>query len=178
MLRSASRVLAKMIIVAVCVPVLPLAAKRAPDPAFRTLEGQKQNLSSLRGQVVVVNFWATWCTPCQEELPRLAQIAASYEGKPVRFVLISIDNQKDRAKIPRVLKRLGVDLESWVNADTDTLAGFGLGNIVPGTVVLDRDGAIVARVMGEARVEDVRQPVDWVLGGKRGPPPAGLTRRY
>jgi len=153
-------------------------AKRAPDPGFKSLDGQARKLSSLRGQVVVVNFWATWCGPCQEELPRLSKIAESYAGKPVRFVLISIDEPKNRAKIPAVLERLHVQLESWDDADTDTMDRFGLGNIVPGTAILDEQGEVVARVMGEAREEDVRGAVDWLLGGRSGTAPAALTKRY
>jgi thiol-disulfide isomerase/thioredoxin len=158
--------------------VLPAMAKRAPDPGFKSLDGQSRKLSGLRGKVVVVNFWATWCGPCQEELPRLSRIAASYAGQPVEFVMVSIDAPKDRARIPGVLARLHVAAESWVGADTDTLAGFGLGDIVPGTVVLDADGQVVARIMGEAREEDVRGAVDWLLGGKAGAAPAALTERY
>ena len=150
-----------------------MVAKHAPDPAFKSLDGQTRKLSSLRGQVVVVNFWATWCGPCQEELPRLSQLAQSYAGKPVRFVLISIDEPKDRAKISAVLERLHVSLESWDDADTDTMDHFGLGNIVPGTAILDEKGEVVARIMGEAREEDVRNAVDWMLDGKIGPAPAG-----
>ena len=153
-------------------------AKRAPDPGFKSLDGQPRKLSSLRGQVVVANFWATWCGPCQEELPRLSQLAASYAGKPVRFVLISIDEPKNRSKIPAVLERLHVSLESWDDADTDTMDRFGLGNIVPGTVIVDQSGEVIARIMGEARDEDVRGAVDWLLGGKTGPGPAALTKRY
>ena len=157
---------------------LPLAARKAPDPAFKSLDGKTHKLSSLRGQVVVVNFWATWCGPCQEELPRLDGIADSYAGKPVAFVLISIDEPKNRNKIPGVLERLHVARESWIGADTDTMAGFGLGNIVPGTAILDQDGNVVARIMGEAREADVRGAVDWILGGMNGPAPPPLTRRY
>ncbi len=160
------------------IAAVPLAAKRAPDPVFKTMDGQSRKLSSLHGQVVVVNFWATWCGPCQEEMPRLSQLAASYAGKPVSFVFISIDEPKDRAKIPATLAKLHVSLDSWVNADIDTLDRFGLGNIVPGTIVLDEQGEVVARVMGEAKEEDVHQPVDWVLSGKTGPAPAALTKRY
>ncbi len=152
--------------------------KRAPDPAFRALDGQTRKLSALRGQVVVVNFWATWCGPCQEELPRLSRLSESYSSKPVRFVLISIDEPKNRAKISAVLDRLHVPLESWDDADTDTMDRFGLGNIVPGTAILDDKGEVVARIMGEARDEDVRAAVDWLLGGKAGPEPAALTKRY
>jgi thiol-disulfide isomerase/thioredoxin len=157
---------------------IPMVAKHAPDPAFKSLDGHTQKLSALRGQVVVVNFWATWCGPCQEELPRLSQLAASYAGKPVRFVLVSIDEPKDRAKIRQVLGRLHVDLESWDDADTDTMKDFGLGDIVPGTVILDERGDVVERIMGEAHEEDVRNAVDWLLGGKVGPAPEALTKRY
>ena len=161
-----------------CLLPKPLMARRAPDPAFKTLNGQTRRLSALHGQIVVVNFWATWCGPCQEELPRLSQIAASYAGKPVAFVFISIDAPKDRAKIPAALARLHVDFDSWVGADTDTLDRFGLGNIVPGTLVLDENGEPVARVMGEAKENDVRKPVEWLLGGKQGDPPPALAKRY
>jgi thiol-disulfide isomerase/thioredoxin len=153
-------------------------AKRAPDPGFKSLDGQTRKLSSLRGQVVVVNFWATWCGPCQEGLPRLSQLAGSYAGKPVRFVLISIDESKNRAKIPAVLERLHVSLESWDDADTDTMDRFGLGNIVPGTAILDQNGEVIARIMGEARDEDVRTAVDWLLAGRSGPAPPAMTKRY
>ena len=152
-------------------------AKRVPDPTFKTLDGQSHKLSTLRGQIVVVNFWATWCGPCQEELPRLSQIAASYSGKPVSFVFISIDEPKNRSKIPSALTKLHLDFTSWIGADTDTLDSFGLGNIVPGTLILDETGAPVARIMGEARQDDVRKPVDWLLEGKKGDPPQALTKR-
>lgn len=165
--------------IALCLTLIPTLvwAKRVPDPSFKTLDGQSHKLSALRGQIVVVNFWATWCGPCQEELPRLSQIAASYSGKPVSFVFISIDDPKDRSKIPSALTRLHVDFTSWVGADTDTLDSFGLGNIVPGTLVLDESGQAVARVMGEAKEEDVRKAVDWLLSGKKGDPPPALTKR-
>jgi thiol-disulfide isomerase/thioredoxin len=155
-----------------------VCAKRVPDPTFKTLDGQSHKLSTFRGQIVVLNFWATWCGPCQEELPRLSQIAVSYSGKPVNFVFISIDDPKGRSKIPATLTKLHVDFTTWVGADTDTLASFGLGNIVPGTLILDDAGQPVARIMGEAREEDVRTPVDWLLNGRKGDPPQALTKRF
>src|SRR6266567_1704569 len=160
------------------VTVAPMAARRAPDPSLRSLDGHTRKLSALRGKIVVVNFWATWCGPCQEELPRLAQIAETYAGKPVEFVLISIDAPKDRAKIPSVLDRLHVPQASWVGGDTDLMDRFGFGDIVPGTAILDDQGEVVARIMGEARENDVRQAVDWLLSGKSGPPAPALTKRY
>jgi thiol-disulfide isomerase/thioredoxin len=178
MSKSRRRLLLHVVGLCVCFSSMGAGAKRAPDPAFKALDGQTRKLSELRGQIVVVNFWATWCGPCQEELPRLSNIAESYAGKPVRFVLISIDEPKNRARIPAVLGRLHVGLESWDDADTDTMDRFGLGNIVPGTAILDEKGEVVARIIGEAREEDVRGTVDWLLGAKTGPAPPPLTKRY
>jgi thiol-disulfide isomerase/thioredoxin len=177
MFATTLRKLQKGMVFALVALAAPMMAKHAPDSGFKTLDGQTRRLSSLRGQAVVVNFWATWCGPCQEELPRLAQIAGTYTGKPVAFVFISIDSTKDRAKIPASLAKLHFTSESWVGADTDTLDRFGLGDIVPGTVVLDERGEIVARITGEAKEEDVRVAVDWLLGGKQGPAPPALTKR-
>ena len=172
------RRLLRTAVVAVCCGAAAVSfARSAPDPAYKTLDGRTQKVSALRGKVVVVNFWATWCTPCQEEMPRLAKMAADYAGKPVAFVFISIDEPKDRGKVPAALEKLHFTQESWVGGNTDIMADFGLGDIVPGTAILDERGQIVARVMGEARDEDVRTPVDWLLNGKVGPAPAALTKR-
>jgi thiol-disulfide isomerase/thioredoxin len=156
----------------------PAYAKRAPNLDLKDLQGHSQKLASLRGQIVVVNFWATWCGPCQEELPRLSKLAQSYSGKNVRFLAVSIDAAKDRAKVQHALEKANVTLETWVGADTDTLGGFGLGDIVPGTAILDEHGEIIARIMGEARDEDVQTAVDWLLSDRSGPAPAALTKRY
>jgi len=167
-----------MLLLGLSLPSASVFGKRVPDPTFKALDGQSHKISALRGQIVVVNFWATWCGPCQEELPRLTRIAASYSGQPVSFVFVSIDAPKDRPKIPATLVKLHVDFTSWIGADTDTLADFGLGNIVPGTVILDESGQPVARIMGEAKEDDIRKAVDWLLGGRKGDAPEPLTKRY
>ncbi len=153
-------------------------AKRAPNLELKDMNGHSQKLASLRGQIVVVNFWATWCAPCQEELPRLSKLAQGYDGKNVRFVAVSIDAAKDRPKIQPALEKADVTFETWVGADTDTLASFGLGEIVPGTAILDERGEIIARIMGEAHDDDVRTAVDWLLSDRSGPAPAAVTKRY
>lgn len=83
-------------------PVLA-SGRRAPDLKLENLQGQARKLSALRGHIVVVNFWATWCGPCQEELPRLSKLAQQWAGKDVRFVAVSIDDRKDQAKIDFLL---------------------------------------------------------------------------
>jgi len=153
-------------------------AESVPKLSLKDLSGQTQKLSALRGKVVVINFWATWCEPCQEELPRLSKLAQSYAGKNVQFVAVSIDAARDREKIEPLLRRLNVNLDVWTGADLDTLEKFGLGNVVPGTMVIDETGQIVTRVMGEARDGDVRTPLDWVLQGRFGSAPSPIVKRY
>ena len=154
------------------------SAESAPRLSLKDLSGRTQKLSSLRGKVIVLNFWATWCEPCQDELPRISKLAQSYAGQDVQFVAVSIDAAKDREKIEPLLRRLNVDLDVWTGADLDTLEKFGLGNVVPGTLVIDEKGQVVTRVMGEARDEDVSSPLDWLIQGRIGPAPPPLLKRY
>ncbi|HEX6494888.1 MAG TPA: TlpA disulfide reductase family protein [Acidobacteriaceae bacterium] len=153
-------------------------AKRAPNFIAKDLSGQSQKLSSLRGHIVVLSFWATWCGPCQEELPRLSKLSQQYAGKPVQFVAASIDSPKDRTKIQPFLAKNNIALNVWIGPDSGILQDFGLGDIVPGTVVIDENGEIVGRIMGEAQDQDVRSRVDWLLNERQGPAPEPLTKRY
>jgi hypothetical protein len=98
--------------------------------------------------------------------------------KKVQFVAVSIDVARDREKIEPLLRHLNVDLDVWIGAELDTLEKFGLGNVVPGTVVIDEKGQAVTRVMGEARDEDVRTPLDWLIQGRIGPAPPPIFKRY
>lgn len=154
------------------------SAKRIPNIEFKALNGSTQNTSSLRGSIVVISFWATWCAPCKEELPRISALSQSYAGKPVRFIAISADEQKDHAKIETYVQQQKLAMEIWTGADLDTLDRLALGNVLPATVVFDEQGEIIARIMGEAHDEDIQHAVDWILGNKAGAPPAPITKRY
>ena len=157
-------------------------AAKAPNLKLKDLAGQSQELSALHGQIVVVNFWATWCGPCQEELPRLRALAKAWDGKSVEFVAVSIDSPKDEAKIAPLLQRLHVDpggnFAVWEGSSQYAMQSFGLGGVVPDTVVIGPKGEIVTRIEGEARDADVRTAVEWLLNGRQGPAPASIVRRY
>lgn len=155
-----------------------VGAKRVPSLKLKDLTGQTVTLASLRGHIVVLSFWATWCAPCQEELPRLSTISKTYAAQNVRFIAVSIDDKKDIHKIQIFLQKHDISLDVWTGANADTLDRFGLGNIVPGTVILDENGYAIARIMGEARENDIRSAVDWLLDQRKGPAPTPMTRRY
>jgi thiol-disulfide isomerase/thioredoxin len=153
-------------------------AKGIPNLALKDLAGHPQKLSELRSQIVVLSFWATWCGPCREELPRLSKLSEEFSGKKVHFVAVSIDEAKYRAKIEPYLTKQNINLDVWVGGDADLLTRFGLGDIVPATLILDEQGQVITRIMGEAKDEDVRSRLDWLLNGRQGPAPEQKLKRY
>lgn len=161
----------------------PMAeAKRTPNLEFKNLAGQTQKLSDLRGSITVVNFWATWCGPCREEMPLLSRLTQEYAGKKVRFIAASADespeSKKNRARIDFYLNAQKPPMEIWLGADLDMLDKLDLGNVLPATVILDEQGAIIARIEGEAREQDLKVPLDWLLNGRSGPAPTPVVKHY
>lgn len=154
------------------------AAKNVRKLAFRDLDGNKVRLSDYQGQIVVLNFWATWCGPCKEELPRLGQIAQQYADRHVAFVLASIDEPKKLPVVRDFVIQQKVTLPVLVGASTDMLNEFSGTYVVPATLIIDQDGEIVRAINGEAREEDVKEALDWLLKGKTGPRPADRVKRY
>jgi thiol-disulfide isomerase/thioredoxin len=168
-----------LVLCMVCLfPVRTADAKGAPNLTLKDLSGHTQQLSELRGQVVVLSFWATWCTPCREELPRLSALRAEFAGRKVHFVAVSIDDAKDRVKIEPYLANQNIHLDVWVGGNADLLGRFGLGDIVPGTLILDEQGQVITRIMGEAKDEDIRSRLSWLLNGRQGPVPEQKLKRY
>lgn len=124
---------------------LPAYAEVDPSWTLRDLDGQTVSLQDLRGRVVLINFWATWCVPCIAEMPELEALAGSLEGAPVDVLLVSDEPLDD---IYAFLSQHGGDLPVY-RADgpaPPALQSYGL----PTTFVLDPDGAIVFKYVGAA----------------------------
>ncbi|MGB6975688.1 MAG: TlpA disulfide reductase family protein [Terracidiphilus sp.] len=157
----------------------PLAqAKRAPNFELKDLDGHTHHLAELHGSIVVLNFWATWCGPCREELPMLTHLSKVYAPEHVRFIAASADESKDREKVSQFVSAHNVGMDVWVGADLDMLDSAKLGNELPATLILDADGNIITRIKGEAREKDVRDALDWILGGEKGPAPPAVVTHY
>jgi thiol-disulfide isomerase/thioredoxin len=152
------------------------AAVPEPAASLTALDGSPHAIRELRGHPAVVNFWATWCGPCREEMPLLQKMADAYAAKGVAFVAISIDQPAARAKIPAMVARRGLHIPVWTGASMDTLKQLQLGEIVPATLVLDENGDVIGRIEGEARERDIRTRLDWILGGKSGKPPKSVQK--
>jgi|SRR5438552_18425878 len=154
------------------------ATQSARKVTLRDLNGSKVRMADYQGRIVVLNFWATWCGPCKEELRRLREMAQRYAGQNVAFVLASIDEQKKLDAVRNYVAQQSITLPVWVGANVDLLEQLSGTNVVPATLIIDDRGEIVRAVNGEAREEDVMGAVDWLLGGKKGPPPSDRVRRY
>jgi len=174
-MKPVARILAAAVLAASFVPAF---AKPVPDIHFKDLAGHTQKLADLRGSITVVTFWATWCTPCQDELPKLSQLRQEYAAKGIRFVAISIDEQKDYKKIEPFLHKQNINLDVWTGGDADTLARLHLGDEVPATIILDKNGEPAGRVLGEAHPEDIGIYLDWLLDNRSGEAPQPVIKRY
>ena len=153
-------------------------ARNVRKLSMRDLNGGKVRISDYQGRVVVLNFWATWCGPCKEELPRLGTMAQEYASKNVAFVLASIDEPKKLPAVRDYVNEQKIALPVWVGATVDLLEQLSGINVVPATLIVDEQGEIVRAINGEARVEDVKEAVDWVLNGKQGQAPTERVRHY
>lgn len=128
----------------------PTEGKPAPDFTLKTLAGQEVSLSSLRGKVVLLNFWATWCPPCREEIPSMVRLNEAMAGKPFQMLAVSIDDGGKDA-VEAFLKRGGYNLPALLDPGQKVGAMYGITG-VPETFVIDPKGVILKKVIG---------PIDW-----------------
>src|ERR1051325_6896929 len=124
---------------AVAVAALLSPAKDLPkaELGLKDSSGQRVRLSDLRGKLVVLNFWATWCGPCKAEMPMLVEAEKKYGSRGVVFIGASLDEPKTRSKIPEFLAAHQVAFPVWVGASGDDLDRLGMGPAGPATPVLD-----------------------------------------
>ncbi|MDA8129148.1 MAG: TlpA disulfide reductase family protein [Betaproteobacteria bacterium] len=130
---------------------------------FPDMQGRPQPLAQWRGRTVVLNFWASWCAPCREEIPDFVDLRSRYQPKGVEFVGIAIDNQ---ANVAQFLQRVPVNYPILIGEGAAQNLSRRLGNTpgaLPYTVVLDRDGRVVLRHLGRlprATLEDTLRKLD------------------
>jgi peroxiredoxin len=118
-------------------PLAPTAP--APDFTLRTLDGQKLRLGEQRGRVVLVNFWATWCGPCRQEMPHLNKLYEKYKSSG--FVLLGVNVDDDTRQAAGVADKLGVKFPVLPDADKRVSRQYDL-SAMPSTVLIDRDGKV------------------------------------
>ena len=135
-----------------------LFALELPDTA-----GVKQPLKQWRGKILVVNFWATWCEPCREEMPEFARTQSELGPRGVQFVGIAVD-QAD--KVSRFAKEINLNYPALVGGYEAMELSRSLGNelvALPFTIVIDRNGRIANTHLGPMKPQQLRSILDKML---------------
>jgi thiol-disulfide isomerase/thioredoxin len=160
---------------AVLAPVAAMAAgapdvgQAAPALVVAELNGQPFDLATLRGKVVIVNFWATWCSPCRAEMPALDAFYRKYHEQGVELLGLSIDDSHDRGDVEKVMRKFSYPAALMSAAKTN---GFGMPLAVPMTYIIDSTGVVRARILaGKTTVteQSLAQTVEPLLSQAKAP---------
>ena len=144
-------------------PKLPALVSDDAVLALKDLTGADQSVAALRGRVVVLNFWATWCVPCQKEMPDLSAIQNDYAALGVQVIGAAGDAAADGPKVLKFIREFKVNFPVWVGAKTEDMERFGVGTVLPATVIIDKNGKIVWREIGIIKPADLRKELDKIL---------------
>ncbi len=117
----------------------PAPSQPAPDFTLKSTEGRNLRLGEQRGQVVMLNFWATWCGPCKVEMPHLARLYDKYRGAGFQLLAVNIDENPQQAAAAAA--RMGLRFPVLLDADKQVARRYDLGTM-PSTVLIDRDGRV------------------------------------
>ena len=129
---------------------LPEKPTPPPDHTIYDEAGKPLKIADLKGKVVVMNVWATWCAPCVIEMPTLAKLQAAYKDKPVEVMAVSIDSEKDALKAKLFMAR-NAPLKFYHDRTTKLI--FQLdppAQSAPTTIIYGKDGLEKARITGDA----------------------------
>ncbi len=169
-LRSSKTVVPAAVIFVLCC-VLPFGAtaqgvengKPAPDFQLTDLGGKVRKLSDLRGSVVLLNFWATWCPECLTEVDSLSAFTEKYQNKGVAVLAVSVD--KNEASLADFMKKHPVSFPVMIDRDGEVFVRKYSIHGLPATIVIDRQGIVAARMLGaqEFLSQDFRAKIDGLL---------------
>jgi len=127
---------------------------QAPDFTLERLDEEGElRLSSLRGKVVVLNVWASWCIPCKEEAPFLEQVWQQNRDRDV--VVVGLDAKDFRSDARRFMRRFGLTFPIVYDGPADAIGGYGVTGF-PETFVIDRDGNVVKAFAGAVNTKEDR----------------------
>jgi peroxiredoxin len=123
-----------------------LGSARPPgDFTLTSLSGDTVTLSALKGQVVFLNFWATWCPPCRKEMPSMEVLYQRFRGKGLQ--MLAVDIQEKEAGVRRFIQEQKLNFPVLLDTSGKVSGGYGI-EAVPTTFIIGRDGAIIARMVG------------------------------
>jgi len=119
--------------------------KAAPDFTLLNADGQQVSLQQYRGKVVFLNFWATWCIPCREEMPALERLHQTYQAHDL--VIISIDLKENADQVKAFFQKHGLSFPALLDQNGSVFRDYLVAGM-PTTYLIDRDGTLLARGVG------------------------------
>jgi cytochrome c biogenesis protein CcmG/thiol:disulfide interchange protein DsbE len=148
-------------------------AEPAPSYEAVTLDGEPVSLDALRGEVVLLNVWATWCAPCRREIPELQALHTAHRDEGLRVIGVTVDSRSAEEEIRRFVEEFGMTYEIWWDPDQVAVGTFAAAG-VPLTVLIGRDGRIVWEHLGAFERGDpaLIAAVDSALAVTRPAPPS------
>jgi len=128
----------------------PAENSPVPDITVSSLNGTALKLSDLKGKVVLLNFWATWCPPCRDEIPSMMKLDKAMTGKPFQLVAVSID-EGGRSVVGSFFKSSGMNIPAYTDPDGSATKTYGITG-VPETFIIDKQGVLAKKIIG---------PIEW-----------------
>jgi peroxiredoxin len=143
------------------------AGNNAPTFTLRDINKKEVSLEDYKGKVVLVNFWATWCGPCQAEMPHLQKMYVELEDQGFVVLSISADNARDASKVKPLVKRNRYTFPVLLDTDSTVLNQYNPESVLPYNVLIGKDGNIIWQKASYAPGEEVelRAKVVEALGG-------------
>jgi cytochrome c biogenesis protein CcmG/thiol:disulfide interchange protein DsbE len=133
----------------------------APEFSLATHTGETFTLSNHAGTVVVINFWATWCKPCRDEIPEFMELQEEYGSEGLQFVGVSVD-QKGFEAVRPFAERTNINYP-LVMADSDVIENYGGVSVIPTTFIVGRNGRIRDRIIGRTTKTELLRVVRELL---------------
>jgi thiol-disulfide isomerase/thioredoxin len=146
-----------LLVLSLLLPGLSSAASALDTSPFSGLDGRPVKIQSLKGKVVVANFWATWCAPCREEAPMLNRLSRQWKNRGIVIVGIALDN---KPAVQRFVAQEKIAYPVWLGNDStmDLLPEMGNPAMgLPFTVILDPQGKQVGTLLGLLKEADLQR---------------------
>ena len=146
-----------------CGELKPWTGGATPTLSLQDPQGKTHDLAAYRGKVVLVNFWATWCVPCREEMPSMQALRAQLAHKP--FEVLAVNMMESEEKIAAFGESELIDLPVLMDRDGAAARRWNV-RMLPASFVIDRRGAIRYQLVGEANwtAANIRSPIERLIG--------------
>jgi peroxiredoxin len=140
----------------------PTAGAPAPAWKLQDVNGKTVSSADFKGKVVILDFWATWCSPCRAELPGFIELQKEHGKDGLAIIGASVDGAAEIAAVKKFAEKFGVNYPV-VLADEETVRAFGGVDAIPTTFVIDREGRIVSRHVGFAEKAELEKEIKRLL---------------